>query len=94
MSDRDKLRLPPPVTAFSGIIGREIYPVSEKITDILNCFLKKSIWRLHGLFCDSKSRSEVVATFLAVLEMCKNRKLLVKETADGDYDLTPRKEVN
>lgn len=93
MTDRDKLRLPPPVSAFTGIIGREIYPVSEKITDILNRFVKKGICRLRSLFYDSKSRSEVVATFLAVLEMCKNRKILVHETADGDYDLTPCKET-
>jgi segregation and condensation protein A len=87
IAERGRRKLPPPVAAFAGIVGREIYPVSQKITDILKCFVSQSIWRLKNLFKGSKSRSEVVATFLAVLELCKDRKVFVKDTGDGDYSL-------
>ena len=38
--------------------------------------------RFRALFRGSRSRSEVVATFLAVLELCKDRRLRLAGTAE------------
>lgn len=68
-------KLPPPVSMFQGIVGREPYPVAEKSAEILGRLLKQGASHFFALFQGSRSRSEVVATFLAVLELCKSRRL-------------------
>ena len=71
-------KLPPPVSAFQGIVGREPYPVAEKASELL----QRGVARFRALFRGSRSRSEVVATFLAVLELCKDRRLRLAGTAE------------
>ncbi len=68
-------KLPPPVAAFQGIVGREPYPVAEKASELLRRLLVTGVTRFRALFRGSRSRSEVVATFLAVLELCKSKRL-------------------
>ena len=72
--------LPPPMRAFEGIVGREPYPVAEKAAELLSRLLRNGVTRFRALFQGSRSRSEVVATFLAVLELCKARRLLLAGT--------------
>ena len=69
-------------SAFQGIVGREPYPVAEKAMEILNRLLHLGVTRFRSLFRGSRSRSEVVATFLAVLELCKARRLRLAGTAE------------
>lgn len=78
--DRSDNKLPPPVSAFEGIVGREPYPVNEKAGEIINRLIHLGVTRFRALFKGSRSRSEVVATFLAVLELCKARRLRLAGT--------------
>lgn len=71
--DRGEQRLAPPASAFDGIVGREPYPVDIKSGELLNKLILKGVAKFKSLFMGSKSKSEVVATFLAVLELCKAR---------------------
>lgn len=73
--------LPPPMAAFEGIVGREPYPVSDKAGEILERLQRFGVTRFHALFHGNRSRSEIVATFLAVLELCKARRLRLAGTA-------------
>ena len=73
-------KLPPPVSAFQGIVGREPYPVADKAGEIIRRLIQFGVTRFRALFKGSRSRSEVVATFLAVLELCKARRLLLAGT--------------
>ena len=75
-------KLPPPMSAFQGIVGREPYPVAEKAMEILHRLLRLGVTRFQTLFLGSRSRSEVVATFLAVLELCKAKRLRLAGTAE------------
>lgn len=84
---RADARVPPAAAAFSGIVGREVYPVSQKIGDVLKHLLRRSAARFRTLFHMAKSRSEVVATFLALLELFKNEKVDMVERED-DYEVT------
>ncbi len=61
----------PPLEAFDGIVMREPYPVQDKARDILGRLLRGGITRFRLLFQGARSRSEIVATFLAVLELCR-----------------------
>lgn len=75
-------KLPPPMTAFEGIVGREPYPVSDKARSIVERLLQFGVARFRALFKTSRSRSEVVATFLAILELCKANRVRLAGTAE------------
>ena len=80
---RSELRQPPKVSAFQGIVGREPYPVAKKAGEILQQLLRSGVTRFQALFYGSRSRSEVVATFIAVLELCKARRLRLAGTEEN-----------
>lgn len=75
-------KLPPPVAAFEGIVGREPYPVADKARSILDRLIQFGVARFRALFKASRSRSEVVATFLAILELCKANRIHLAGTAE------------
>jgi segregation and condensation protein A len=89
--DRIGNKLPPPVTAFQGIVGREPYPVSDKAAEIVQRLLRFGITRFRALFQGNRSRSEIVATFIAVLELCKARRVLLAGT-ETDCTITCTRE--
>lgn len=74
---RAKRRLPPPKAAFSGIVQRRVVPVAARILHVLKSLYRRPTQRFEALFEDSADRSELVATFLAVLELVKNKRIQV-----------------
>ena len=81
--------LPSPETAFREIVRHEPYPVESKAREILTRLKEQGITRFLLLFKGNRSRSEVVATFLAVLELCRAR---VLHLAGSQTDCTVRTE--
>ena len=75
-------KLPPLAAAFEGIVGREPYPVADKARSILDRLIQFGVARFKALFKTSRSRSEVVATFLAILELCKANRIHLAGTAE------------
>ncbi len=73
-------RLPPPVEAFSGIVAHKIVSVSSRISVIIERFRSGNRQKFLSFFEKSESRSEMVATFLALLSMVKAKRISV----DGD----------
>lgn len=73
-------KLPPPMAAFQGIVGREPYPVSDKATEIIQRLISLGVTRFRALFKGNRSRSEIVATFIAVLELCKAKRVRLAGT--------------
>ena len=84
---RAQRKLPPPVTAFQGIVGRETVPVDDKIGDIVKLFVKTPRISFEKLVLSAESRSEIVAIFLAVLELSKTRKIMIEETEEDGCTL-------
>lgn len=80
--ERADNKLPPTVQAFEGIVGREPYPVSDKARAIIERLVQFGVTRFRALFRSSRSRSEVVATFLAILELCKASRVHLAGTAE------------
>lgn len=78
--ERADHKLPPPMAAFEGIVGREPYPVADKAGEILQRLIRFGVTRFRALFHGNRSRSEIVATFIAVLELCKARRLRLAGT--------------
>lgn len=77
---KGRRRLPPPVQAFSGIVARRMVSVGSRIVYILKSLYKTGHSSYRSLFEKSADRSELVATFLAVLELVKAKRI----TVDGD----------
>lgn len=88
MAERSEKRLPPPQSAFAGIVGVEPYPVTTKAAQILKNLLSGTVSRFRQLFRGNKSRSELVATFLAVLELCKLKSIYLGQDEQGETTVT------
>lgn len=91
MLERAESKVPPKITNFAGIVGREIYSVGKKVAHILKRLLSNQKTTFIQLFDNVRSRSEVVATFLAVLELCKTNRISV---SDETQDITLLAEEN
>jgi len=83
VAERSEQALPPPTSNFSGIVGREPYPVTKKAAEVLRKLLSHGISKFLKLFRGNKTRSEIVATFLAVLELCRLKSVALEEDEDS-----------
>lgn len=83
---RTKQKLPPPLSSFRGIVGKEPYPVASKYAEIIQRFVFTPITKFRQLILNCTSRSEIVATFLAVLELCKENQADVVEQ-ESDFEI-------
>ncbi len=88
---RSNRALPPPLKSFAGIVGHPIASVPARIIGVLRTLKRKLTCSFRSLFSGVKSRSEIVATFLAVLELSKSEHVVMEEKADDLY-LTFKKE--
>ena len=84
MAERAQRQLPPPTVNFKGIVGKERYPVSKKTGEILRRLLLRGVEKLINLFKGNRSRSEIVATFISVLEMCKTGSVELQGDVNGE----------
>ncbi len=84
IAERNQRRLPPPTVNFKGIVGKEPYPVTKKAGEVLRTLILRGMEKLKNLFCGNRSRSEIVATFLAILELCKTNSVSLEEDQSGE----------
>ena len=84
IAERSQRRLPPPTVNFKGIVGREPYPVSRKAREVVRALVLRGIQRLKSLFKGNRSRTEIVATFLAVLDLCKTNAVCLEDDISGE----------
>lgn len=84
IAERNNKQLPPPTNNFKGIVGKEPYPIGRKTLEVVRQLLLRGTERLKNLFRGNKSRSEIVATFLAVLDLCKTNSVILEDDINGD----------
>ncbi len=84
IAERNQKQLPPPTVNFKGIVGKEPYPVTRKAKEVIRRLVLRGVERLKNLFRGNKSRSEIVATFLAVLDLCKTNSVTLEDDINGD----------
>ncbi len=89
-----KLRkLPVPEDSFKEIVEKAVVSVSVKIDSIYSVLSKAGKIKVFDVFSMAKSRSELVASFLAILEMAKNGQIYMtgeNEDLSIELDLTER----
>ena len=70
-------RLPPPIETFKAIVTKKIVSVGSKIESIVKSLKRKRKTKLFDIYRQAESRSDLIAAFLAVLEMAKNKTIFV-----------------
>ena len=84
IAERNQKQLPPPTANFKGIVAKEPYPVARKAGEVLRRLVLRGVEKLKNLFRGNKSRSEIVATFLAILELCKANSVSLEDDISGE----------
>lgn len=74
--------IPPPIDIFRPIVAKKIVSVSAKIKSVCQMLKNAGKRALNDIFRSSESRSDMVAAFLAVLELAKTKHIHI----DGDGD--------
>ena len=74
---KGKRKLPPPIDSFKAIVVKKIVSVSSKISVIFDKLKKKVKVGYLSFYEDAETRSDMVATFLAMLELIKSKKIRV-----------------
>lgn len=72
-------KLPPSRESFSGIISKKVVSVFSKVIFVLKKLWKTGETNYNELFYNSKSKSDMVATFLAILELVKGKRIIIDE---------------
>lgn len=79
---RGKRRLPPPENAFSGIVSRKIVSVNSRIIRLMRRLWHGKCLEYHEIFKECRGRSDLVATFLAALELIKGKRIRIEGTGE------------
>ena len=88
---RGKRLLPPKPEAFSGIVAHRIVSVASRIIHVLRGLRNSGGARYADLYRGCRGRSELVATFLAVLELVKGKRIRVEDGDEGAVTLVARR---
>lgn len=80
---RAQRKLPPPVDSFKQIVARKFVNVASKIGSVMGKLKKHRKVKFLKLFSDAQSKSDIVATFLAVLELAKTKQITLEGTMDN-----------
>lgn len=86
LGSRIKRKRPPTPEAFKGVVGKPIISVMSRIVHIVKRLIKSGKRGFYSMFDDVTGRSEAVATFLAILELVKSKKIVI----DDDEESTVR----
>ncbi len=74
---RAQRKLPPPLDSFKVIVARKFVNVASKVGGVIEKLKAKRKVKFLNLFEDAQSKSDLVATFLAVLELAKTKKIIL-----------------
>ena len=79
LRDRSLSRTAPVEERFEPIVSTPQVSVQSKIFGLLKGIIRKNVDTIHKAFYGMKSRSEAVATFLAILELVRAHRITVDE---------------
>ena len=74
---------------FEPLIARRVVSVESRIVFIMNRLYRQGEVPFLSLFEDSRDRAEIVATFLAVLDLVKNRRVSIAPEGDRVFRSIP-----
>lgn len=74
---------PPPMEKISAIVSRKIVSVTSQIISVIKRLRTEGDMEYADLFAGKTEKTEMVATFLALLELIKGKRIAVEDTEDG-----------
>ena len=80
---RGKRRLPPSEHAFSGIVAHKIVSVNSKIISLMRRLWHGKKLEYHEIFEVCQGKSDLVATFLATLELVKGKRIRIEGSGEN-----------
>ena len=80
---RGKRRLPPSEQAFSGIVAHKIVSVNSKIISLMRRLWHGKKLEYHEIFEVCQGKSDLVATFLATLELVKGKRIRIEGSGEN-----------
>jgi len=80
---KGRRKLPPPVESFTFIVKKTVVSVSSKISKIMASLAGRRKQSFNHLIAQSESRSDMVAVFLAILELMKDKKVKTEGTGEN-----------
>ena len=83
---RGKEKIPPSRDVFEGIVPRRVVSVSSKIIGVMRKLWNGKSMKYERVFDGATDKSELVAIFLAVLELIKGKRVEIEEV-DGEFEL-------
>ena len=79
---KNRRKLPPPISTFSELVSKKIISIGEKVSKLFNLFTKKGRLKVKDIFTPGESRQEIVATFMALLNLMNAKYLLLSENGE------------
>ena len=76
-------RLPPPIDSFKQIVAKKFVNVASKVRTVMRKLWSGKKVKFLSLFEGAQSKSDIVATFLAVLELTKTKRISVEGSIDN-----------
>lgn len=83
---RGKEKIPPSKDLFEGIVQRRVVSVSSKIIGVMRKLWNGKSMKYERVFDGATDKSELVAIFLATLELIKGKRVEIEEV-DGELEL-------
>jgi len=82
-----------PREVFYEVI-KDQYTVEQKVHDILHLLLVQTEIKLSELFVKAKSKLEIIAIFLAILELAKMREIIARQSGEFEDIIISRNKEN
>ena len=79
VAGRRQRKMPPPASAFTQIVARKIISIRSRIMLILSKVMGSGNIPIEEVWLQSNDRYELVASFLAVLELIRHSRVLVSD---------------
>lgn len=76
-------KIPPPLDSFKVIVQKKIVSVSSKIKSLVTVLSNGKKNRFSDIILMSESRSDMVAAFLAILELAKTKHVVLSGQGDN-----------
>ena len=86
---RGKNKMPPPKDAFAGIVKRPFVSVMSRAVVLMKDLMRRGKLPLATVYAEANGRSQLVATFLAVLELVKTKRIALSED-NSQVSMAPR----
>ncbi len=79
MLGKNRSKLPPKQEVFHPIVTKRVVSVTSRVIFVLKNLYRKKKVQFLDFFKKSQDKSEMVATFLAILELIKNKRVMVDD---------------